>query len=193
MLVHLLYFSSYSCLTLFNPINRSTPGFPVFHCLMESVQIHVHWISDAIHLIFSSPLLLLPSIFPSIGVFSSESALCIPAICQSSRMRHHEKHIKFGSSLRHIPNRSHGRLQAGDDPARWEHMEPGEPLQRLVRRGPEPSQARGGEARRAGAERCWLWVWHLLHLSAEESNPDPLDSAGCHWPNVAASGEDLAP
>lgn len=27
---------------------------------------------------------------------------------------------------------------------------------------------------------------------AEESNPDPLDSAGCHWPNVAASGEDLS-
>lgn len=32
-------------------------------------------------------------------------------------------------------------------------MEPGEPLQRLVRRGPEPGGARGGEARRAGAAR----------------------------------------
>ena len=41
-------------------------------------QTHVHWVSDAIHL--SHPLLphlLLPSVFPSIRVFSSELALCI--------------------------------------------------------------------------------------------------------------------
>ena len=41
-------------------------------------QIHVHWVSDAIyHLILCCPLLLLPSLFPSIKVFSSESGLCI--------------------------------------------------------------------------------------------------------------------
>ena len=39
-------------------------------------RIHVHWISDAAnHLILCCPLLLLPSIFSSIRVFSSESTL----------------------------------------------------------------------------------------------------------------------
>ena len=36
---------------------------------------HVHWVGDAIHLILCYPLLLLPSIFPSIRVFSNELAL----------------------------------------------------------------------------------------------------------------------
>ena len=55
-----------------------TPGFPVLHHLPELAQIHVHWVSDAIHhLVLCSPLLLLPSIFPSIRVFSNESVLCI--------------------------------------------------------------------------------------------------------------------
>ena len=35
-------------LTLYKPINRSTPGFPVLHYLLESAQTHVHWVSDAI-------------------------------------------------------------------------------------------------------------------------------------------------
>ena len=30
------------CLTLCNPVNRSTPGLPVHHQLQESTQIHVH-------------------------------------------------------------------------------------------------------------------------------------------------------
>ena len=37
-----------SCLTLCNPMNCSTPGFPVHHQLPESTQPHVHWVSDAI-------------------------------------------------------------------------------------------------------------------------------------------------
>ena len=37
-----------SCLTLWNPTDCSTPGFPVLHCLLELVQTHVHWASDAI-------------------------------------------------------------------------------------------------------------------------------------------------
>ena len=56
----------------------STPGFPVIHYLLEFVQTHIHWFSDAIqqaHLL--SPLLLLPSIFLSISGLSNESALNI--------------------------------------------------------------------------------------------------------------------
>ena len=53
----------------------STPGFPVHHSLLELAQIHVHQISDATQPSHPLPsLLLLPSIFPSIRVFSNESA-----------------------------------------------------------------------------------------------------------------------
>ena len=46
------------------------PGFPVHHQLLELAQTHVH-------LILCCPLLLLPSIFPSIKVFPNESVLRI--------------------------------------------------------------------------------------------------------------------
>ena len=37
-----------SCLTLCDPVNRSTPGLPVHHQLLEFTQTHVHWVGDAI-------------------------------------------------------------------------------------------------------------------------------------------------
>ena len=52
-------------------------GSSVLHCLLEFAQTHVHWVGDTIQP--SHPLLSLlfpPSIFPSIRVFSNESALC---------------------------------------------------------------------------------------------------------------------
>ena len=64
--------------TLCEPADGSTPGFSVLHCLLEFVQTHVHQVCDAIQpFILCHPLLLLPSIFPSIRVFSSELALLI--------------------------------------------------------------------------------------------------------------------
>ena len=66
-----------SCPTPCDPKNHSTPGLPVHHQLLESTQTHVHRVGDAIHLILHCSLLLLPSIFPSIRVFSNESTLCI--------------------------------------------------------------------------------------------------------------------
>ena len=77
-IAHSAQFSSVtkSCLTLCNPMNHSTPGFPVHHHLPEFTQTHVHRVSDAIqpsHLL--PPLLLLPPIPPSIRVFSNESTL----------------------------------------------------------------------------------------------------------------------
>ena len=60
----------------------SMQGFPVLHYLLELAQTHVCLVSNAIQ--SSYPLLppvaschLLSSVFPSIRVFSSESALCI--------------------------------------------------------------------------------------------------------------------
>ena len=40
--------ASKSCLTICDPMNCSTPGFPVLHYLLEFAQTHVHWVSDAI-------------------------------------------------------------------------------------------------------------------------------------------------
>ena len=56
----------------------SMQGFPVHHQLPELYQTHVHWVSNAIQA--SHPLLapsLSTSVFPSIRVFSNESALRI--------------------------------------------------------------------------------------------------------------------
>ena len=62
------------CLTLCNPLDHSTPGFPVHHWLPDFSQTHVHRVSDTI---LCRPLLLLASIFPNIRIFSSESVLHI--------------------------------------------------------------------------------------------------------------------
>ena len=60
---------SKSCLTLCNPMDCNTPGFPVLHCLPEFVPTHVHWVSDVIHLILRHPLLSYPQSFPESGSF----------------------------------------------------------------------------------------------------------------------------
>ena len=65
-----------ACPTLCDPKDCSAPGLPVHHQLQEFTQTHVHWVGDAIHLILCHPLLLPPSIFPSLRVFSNESVLC---------------------------------------------------------------------------------------------------------------------
>ena len=76
-----------SCLTLCDHMDYSMPGFPVHHQLpglLKLMSIESRMPSN--HLIFCHPLLLLPSIFPSIRVFSKESALHIrwPKFCSFS-------------------------------------------------------------------------------------------------------------
>ena len=57
--------------TCCDPMDCSTPGFPVLPHLLEFAQTHLHWVDDAIqHLILCCPLLLLSSIFSNIRVFS---------------------------------------------------------------------------------------------------------------------------
>ena len=78
--IHHDWFSSVaqSCLTLCDPMDCSTPGFPVHHQLPELAQTHVHRVGDAIQ-----PFHPLSSPFPptcnlsSIRVFSNESVLPI--------------------------------------------------------------------------------------------------------------------
>ena len=80
MIEIILQFSSVaqSCPTLCDLMNRSMPGLPVHHQLQESTQTPVHCVRDAIQrchpLSSRSPHALN---FPSIGVFSNESALHI--------------------------------------------------------------------------------------------------------------------
>ena len=54
------------------------PGFPVHHQLLELAQlVSIELVMPSNHLILCRPLLFLPSIFPSIRVFSNESVLRI--------------------------------------------------------------------------------------------------------------------
>ena len=62
------------CLTPFNPMDCSTPGFPVHHHLPELAQTHGRWVSDAIwcHQTISSsavPFSSCPQSFPASGSF----------------------------------------------------------------------------------------------------------------------------
>ena len=67
-----------SCPTLCNPMNCSTPDLPVLHQLQSLPKpMSIELMMPSNCLILCRPLLLLPSIFPSIGVFSNESDLCI--------------------------------------------------------------------------------------------------------------------
>ena len=67
-----------SCPTLCDPMDCSTPGFPVLHYLLKFAQTHVHWLSDAIqpsHLLSppSPPALNLSQrwVFPTSRLFAS--------------------------------------------------------------------------------------------------------------------------
>ena len=69
---------SQSWSSLCDPMNCSMLGFPAHHQLLESTQtMSTESVMPSNRLILCCPLLLLPSIFPSIGVFSNESALHI--------------------------------------------------------------------------------------------------------------------
>ena len=72
------YCSVAKSLTLCNPMDCSTPGTSVLHYLPEFAQImSIESVIIYNHVILCHPLLLLPSIFPSIRVFSYETALHI--------------------------------------------------------------------------------------------------------------------
>ena len=69
-------FSSLSqvSLTLCDPMDCSTPGFHVHHQLSELLKLmSIKSVMPSNHLILCHPLLLLPSVSPSIRVFSNES------------------------------------------------------------------------------------------------------------------------
>ena len=62
-------------LILCSLMDWSVPGFPVLHYLLEFAQtMSVELVKPSSHLILCQPLFLMPSVFPSIRIFSSESA-----------------------------------------------------------------------------------------------------------------------
>ena len=75
-----------SCPTFCNPLDCSTPGLSVLHCLSRSLLkfMSIESVMLSNHLILFYTLLLLSSIFPSITVSSNELALCIGSIGASA-------------------------------------------------------------------------------------------------------------
>ena len=73
-----IFFFFQSCPTLCDPMDCITPGFPVLHCLPELLKpMFIESVMPSSHLVLCRPLLLLPSIFPSIRVCTNESVLLI--------------------------------------------------------------------------------------------------------------------
>ena len=69
---------SLSYVQLCDPMNCSMPGFPVSHYLQSLLKLmSIESLMPSNHPILCCPILLLPSIFPSIRVFSSDLALHI--------------------------------------------------------------------------------------------------------------------
>ena len=69
---------AHSCLTFCDRINCSTPGLlSITNAQSSPKPMSIESLMPSKHLILCRPLLLMPSIFPSIRVFSNESALCI--------------------------------------------------------------------------------------------------------------------
>ena len=76
----MMLFSSVAqlCLTICDPVDCSMPGFPVHHQLWSLIKLmSIESVMPSNHFILCLPLLLPPSIFPSIRVFSNESVLHI--------------------------------------------------------------------------------------------------------------------
>ena len=67
-----------SCPSLCDPMDCSTPGFPVHHYSQSLLKLmSIELVMPSNHLILCHPLFLLPSIFPSFRIFSKDSVLRI--------------------------------------------------------------------------------------------------------------------
>ena len=79
-----------SCLTLFDPMNHSTPGLPVHHQLPSSLRLtSSESVMPSSHLMLCRPLLLLPSFssFTFIKRLHSSSSLSAIRVVSSAYLR----------------------------------------------------------------------------------------------------------
>ena len=136
-----------SCPTLWDPMDCSTPGFPVLHYLPEFAQTHVHWVSDAIQP--SNPLpppfpfafnLSQHKVFP-VSWFSCKATQTQDSVSQAPGDRQRKLSGKglsahTGGSLSHLePAQSHSSLEAPTSDQWWPHLQS---LQRLPLPTPTP-------------------------------------------------------
>ncbi|CAN0125693.1 unnamed protein product [Rangifer tarandus platyrhynchus] len=76
--LHCCFSVTKSCLTLCDPMSHSMPGFLSFTISLSLLRLmSIESMMPSNHLILCHPLLLLPFIFPSIGIFSIELSLPI--------------------------------------------------------------------------------------------------------------------
>ena len=91
------------CLSLCEPMECSTPGFPVFtisQSLLKRVSIELEMPSN--QLILCHPIFLMPPVFPSIRVFSNESALSYQvAKVLELQLQHQSFQWIFSQNLNH--------------------------------------------------------------------------------------------
>ena len=148
-------------------MNRSMPGLLVHYQLLESTQTHVHRVGDAIQpshpLSSPSPL---PSIFPSIRVFSNDSGLCI----------RWPKNWSFSFSL--SPSNEHPGLISFRMDWLDLHVQPFSPLWTVVHQAPLSMRflrheywsscnfLHQGIFPTQGSNQCLLYLlhWQLLYL-----------------------------
>ena len=85
VLVEISSVQSLSCVRLCDPMDCSTPGFPVHHHSLSLLKLMpIELVMTSNHLILCHPLLLPPSIFPSIRVFPMNQLFT--SGCQSARV-----------------------------------------------------------------------------------------------------------
>ena len=151
-----------SCVTLCGPMDCSTPGFPVHHQLPESAQTHVHQVGDAIQPSHPlSSLLLPPSIFPSIRVFSNELALPIsgPSIEASasasviSAMNIHSWFPLGSTGLTSLQFRGLSRVFSNTTVQKHQFF------------GAQPSLWSNSHVHTWLLEKPYLWLWKCLEKS----------------------------
>ena len=99
-----------SCLTLCDPMNRSTPGLPVHHQPLEFTQTHVHRVSDAIQPShpLSSPSPPAPNPSQHQGLFQRVNSSHEVAKVLEFQLQHHSLQINPRADLLH--NRLVGSL-----------------------------------------------------------------------------------
>ena len=91
-----------SCPTLCDPMNRSTPGLPVHHHLLEFTQTHIHRVSDAIQ-----PSHPLSSPFSPAPSLSQHQSFPMKSLSSTLHMRW-PKYWSFSFSI--IPSKEHPGL-----------------------------------------------------------------------------------
>ena len=100
--VQLLSSVAQSCLTLCNLMDFNTPGLPVHPNSLSLLKLtSITLVMPSNHLILCHPLLFPPSIFPSIGVFANESALCDPMNCSTPGLPGHHHLPEFAQTHVH--------------------------------------------------------------------------------------------